>query len=73
MTHLSLTVTGMSCTGCEERVSTVLRRLDGISGVQADHRVGRVLVDYDPTTLEETTIAARLAEAGYELADGAQR
>lgn len=55
-----------------QRVSTVLGRLDGISGVQANHRAGTVSVDYDPAAVDETTIAAGLAEAGYELADGAQ-
>lgn len=74
MTRLSLTVTGMSCTGCEQRIDTALRRLDGVGRVVADHRTGTVVVDFDPGAVDEATITARLADAGYDVtATGAAR
>lgn len=67
MTRLSLTVTGMSCTGCDQRIDTALRRLEGVGRVEADHRTGTVVVDFDPDAVDEATITARLANAGYDL------
>lgn len=66
MTPLSLIVTGMSCAGCEQRISTVLGRLDGVQNVQADHQNGSIRLDYDPTLVTAETITSRLADAGYE-------
>lgn len=73
MTRLSLTVSGMSCAGCEQRIAAVLARLDGIGHVEADHQAGTVVVDYDPTAVNDVAITKRLAEAGYTPATGAQR
>jgi len=70
MKRLETTVTGMSCTGCEQRIANVLGRLDGVANVAADHRAGTVVVDYDAATVDESTIAERLADAGYEAAAG---
>ncbi len=72
MTRLTLTVAGMDCTGCEQRIATVLGRLDGVGAVDADHAAGTVVVDFDPGEVDEATISARLADAGYETV-GASR
>lgn len=74
MNHLSLEVTGMSCTGCEQRISAALDRLDGVGDVVADHRIGTVEVHYDPAVVEEAAITGRLADAGYHtVTSGAGR
>lgn len=73
MTPLSLTVTGMSCTGCEQRIAIVLGRLEGVGRVEADHQDSTVRLRYDPSLINPETITARLAEAGYEGAEGADR
>lgn len=67
MTQVALNVAGMSCTGCEQRISAVLRRLDGVGRVNADHRGATVVVDFDPMAVEEATIVRRLEAAGYEV------
>lgn len=66
MTRLSLRLTGMECTGCEHRISVLLRRLEGVGRVAASHRAGTVVVDYDPAAVDEDTIKRRLAAAGYD-------
>ena len=73
MTPLSLTMNGMSCTGCEQRIAAVLGRLDGVGTVEADHREGMIRLDYDPSVVTPETITARLADAGYERAEPAGR
>ena len=73
MNPLSLNVNGMSCTGCEQRIATVLGRLDGVGTVEADHREGTVRLDYDPSLVTPGTITARLADAGYQRTEAADR
>lgn len=64
----------MSCTGCEQRIAAVLGRVDGVAEVEADHRAGTVIVDYDAAAVDEATISGRLGDAGYEpVAKGAKR
>ncbi len=66
MSRLTLTVSGMSCAGCEQRVRTVLGRVDGVGAVEADHAAGTVVVDYDPAAVDEAALRERLEDAGYE-------
>lgn len=73
MKPLSLNVNGMTCTGCEQRIATVLGRLDGVGTVEADHRDGMIRLDYDPSLVAPETITARLADAGYERSEAAER
>ena len=73
METLSLTVTGMSCSGCEQRIDAVLGRLDGVGRVAADHRNGTVSVEHDPDLVAVDVIERRLTDAGYELAGQVQR
>ncbi len=56
MSRLTITVSGMSCAGCEQRIRTVLGRLDGVGAVEADHTVGTVVVDYDPAAVDEAAV-----------------
>lgn len=74
MDRLEMAVSGMSCTGCEQRIAAVLGRLEGVAEVDADHRAGTVTVAYAAATVDEATIRSRLADAGYETAaTGAER
>jgi copper chaperone len=69
MNRLGLRVSGMNCAGCEGQIASALHRLDGVSAVVADHHAGTVVVDYDPSALQETAIRQRLELAGYQLMD----
>ncbi|MGH9215343.1 MAG: heavy-metal-associated domain-containing protein [Acidimicrobiales bacterium] len=65
MNRVSLAVSGMSCAGCEQRISAVPQRLNGVAHVAADHQNGTVVVDHDPAAVDEATIIRRVAAAGY--------
>jgi copper chaperone len=73
MTPLSLTVNGMSCSGCEQRIAAALERLDGVDNIESDHQSGTIRLDYDPAVVTPEAIASRLADAGYERSEAAER
>ncbi len=60
METLVLQVDGMSCTGCEQRISTVLRRVDGVREVVADHATGRVELWVGPELTEWSVLVERI-------------
>ncbi len=68
MQTISLSVSGMSCEGCEERITRALRRIAGISAVEADYRSGAVRVIFDPAHASDATIRAAIERAGYGVA-----
>lgn len=67
MTEHTITVEGMTCTGCEQSVQRAVGGLDGVDTVRADHTAGRVTVRFDSGAVSEDAIAARIQEAGYTV------
>ena len=58
-------VDGMSCTGCEERVTNAAKQVEGVQRVDANHETGTVEI----TTEEDTEKSVRQAihDAGYDV------
>lgn len=67
MARIALTVKGMTCDGCERRVSSALTRLDGVREAKADHHAERVSVRYDPERVGEDALREQIEQAGYEV------
>jgi copper chaperone CopZ len=65
MEQLILTVTGMTCGGCENAVKRAVSRLDGVTDVTASHTDNRVVVDYDRAKLDRAMVAEAIRKAGY--------
>lgn len=72
MGTLVLQVEGVSCTGCEQRIGTVLHRVEGIRDVAADHLTGRVEVRVGPELTDSGELVERIETAGYRVADAGQ-
>ena len=66
--RLTLTVTGMTCGGCENAVRRVVSMVDGVSSVTASHRENKVTVEYDPARATRDTITRAIETAGYNVA-----
>ena len=62
----TITVTGMSCGGCEETVEDAISSIAGVRSVTADNEGDSVTVEgeADPDAIDEA-----IEEAGYEVAD----
>lgn len=67
MERKSISVTGMSCNGCEQNVENTLQTIEGVSRVDADHGTNTVeLVAEDDVA--EDDIEAAIENAGYDVA-----
>ena len=68
MEQVELSVTGMSCQACEQRIEKALARLDGVVHGAADHRAARVRILFDPVRTSETDVRSCIERAGYTVA-----
>jgi copper chaperone len=66
--QLTLTVTGMTCGGCEKAVTRALSSLPGVANVSASHQDNRVTLTYDPALVNIGAITKRVQDAGYVVA-----
>ena len=68
METLTLTVTGMTCGGCENAVKRGLARLEGVGDVAASHAEEKVTVTFDPARVTPEQIRSRIGAMGYAVA-----
>ena len=66
MERKTISVTGMSCNGCEQNVETALRNLDGVSRVDADHEADTVDVVLEDE-VSDNDVNAAIEQAGYDV------
>jgi len=64
---VQLTVTGMTCGGCENAVTRAVGHLPGVEAVSASHAANRVEVTFDPAQVTETALRARIVALGYAV------
>lgn len=70
---VTLKVEGMTCTGCENTITTKLTTVSGVKSVKASHETGKVLVLVDKTELNsdkapQLDLAKAVEESGYTVA-----
>lgn len=66
---IAFEVTGdnrLNCTACEQRVTRILKSLEGIGEVRAQADAQRIEVLFDDRVVEPRVITDRLSAAGYE-------
>lgn len=63
-----MTVNGMTCDGCERRITSALSAVDGVDGVSADHEAGTVTLQTDPDVTSTDVVRDVIEELGYEVA-----
>lgn len=64
---VQLTVTGMTCGGCENAVRRAVRQIDGVEEVTASHTANQVDVTFDAGKVTAGMIRERIEAAGYEV------
>lgn len=53
-------VKGMTCTGCNMHVESVVKKIEGVKSVKADFTVGEAVVQFDSTKVEVTAIVDQI-------------
>ncbi|WP_430506201.1 heavy-metal-associated domain-containing protein [Haloparvum sp. PAK95] len=66
MERKTISVTGMSCNGCEQNVETALRNLDGVNRIEADYEADTVTVVLEDGVSDDDVNAA-IEQAGYDV------
>lgn len=66
MERKTISVTGMSCNGCEQNVESSLQKLDGVTRVEGDHEADTVEVVVDDDVADDDVHAA-IEQAGYDV------
>ena len=59
-------VEGMTCGGCEAGVRTKVKKLEGVTSVEASYKEGTARVVYDPAKVTPQRIIAAIEELGYK-------
>lgn len=59
-----LTVSGMTCEGCEEVVEYAAELADGVESAEADRYEGRLTVE---GTVTRATVVEKVRMAGYDV------
>lgn len=67
--EILFSVPDMMCEGCEERLTSILRELDGVERVKASAWRKRVRIRFDPVRVDAKRLKAALAMGGFEAID----
>ena len=65
---IEIRISGMSCTGCENRVENVLKNIENIESVNANYNTGIVEIGTnDIKNLDINVIKETLEDLGYDI------
>lgn len=65
---IEIRISGMSCTGCENRVENILKNIENIKSVNANYNTGIVEIETnDIKNLDIDVIKETLEDLGYDI------
>lgn len=65
---IEIRISGMSCTGCENRVENVLKNIENVKSVNANYNTGIVEIGTnDIKNLDIDVIKETLEDLGYDI------
>ena len=67
LTKKEITVTGMHCTGCADRVTGVLNDLEGVRSAEVSLDHGQAVVSYDAEQTGFIQMKKAIEKAGYQV------
>jgi copper chaperone CopZ len=63
----TISVEGMTCSGCENTVKTSLLEMNGVNAVAASHEKKIVKVKYDMNLTDLDAISKKIGDKGYQV------
>lgn len=64
---IEVSISGMTCTGCEQTIQTSVTKLEGVSTVKADYKSGKAIVDFNPDLTDTSKIRIAITHSGYKV------
>ena len=65
---IEIKISGMSCTGCENRVENILKNIENVESVNANYNTGIVEIETnDIKNLDIGVIKEALEDLGYDI------
>ena len=65
---IEIKISGMSCTGCENRVENILKNIENVESVNANYNTGIVEIETnDIKNLNIDVIKETLEDLGYDI------
>ena len=64
---VTLAVSGMTCTGCENTVTEAVTKVAGVTSIKASFADSTAIVSFDPSKTSVDAIGAAITEAGYDF------
>lgn len=65
---IKIRISGMSCTGCENRVENILKNIENVESVNANYNTGIVEIETnDIKNLDIDVIKETLEDLGYDI------
>ena len=65
---IEIRISGMSCTGCENRVENILKNVENVESVNANYNTGIVEIETnDIKNLDIDMIKETLEDLGYDI------
>lgn len=65
---IEIRISGMSCTGCENRVENILKNIENVESVNANYNTGIVEIETnDIKNLDINVIKETLEDLGYDI------
>lgn len=68
MQTMTLTIEGMRCEGCAERIQTLLQRQHGVRMADVPFAAGTASVRFNPHVIGPDRLIAVVEEAGFHVA-----
>lgn len=65
--QLTVSVSGMTCSGCESKVTKSLTALKGCTVGTVDHKTGKVVVTVDDNNADRTKVEQAITSAGFKV------
>ena len=67
VTYEKISISGMSCTGCEETITSGVASLDGVQEARADYVQGVAWVSYDASSVDHVQLTQVIESRGYKV------
>jgi copper chaperone CopZ len=62
---IEVSITGMTCSGCEQKIQTSVAKIEGIKSVVASAVSGKAIVEFNPDGADTAMIRKAITESGY--------